>query len=582
MDNMSGNYWMQVPETMNGPALVTFKNTFVAEKETFLDFKWSADERAQIFLDGEFIVDGPESGCPEYWYYKDFRRKIAAGEHCLVARVNVMPGDWNYSQLTIRYGFFCQERSNLLGQWLCRHEQGLEFIVPFPDWANVPRAKVSTDYGKGEWQPVKMAEDGRELHKPDLPDMLNVQVFPEEIRPGVLHFREYVCCRTEWRFQGRGTVRFRWTETPYLDETFDDLNLKGHKGNRDGNCFIGNADEVQVDGSLEWNDFQWKAGHYVIVETEGDVSWSAKFFRTNYPLPDFRSKDPLANMAFETLRACSHETFMDCPFYERLLYAGDSRLEALALYHISDDHRLAAKTLRMLLMSQREDGSIQSQYPSRATQFIPSYIPIFMLSFHDYWKLHPDDPLIAELLPRYRKLVDYVASHTTAEGCEMPGWQFLDWVDGWKNGVPKGNCAVNIFAALALRSAAELLKDGNLLDVAQRLLDTVKRRYYAPEKGGLYADDLEHSSFSEHTQALAILAGLPPSSLDAPGLFQCSIYFSYYYLSACEKLGRKDLQEKRLDVFRNLRKEGLTTLPEEFDNPRSDCHAWGAYVMLFI
>ena len=105
---MSGNYWMQVPETVNGPALVTFKNTFVAEKETFLDFKWSADERAQIFLDGEFIVDGPESGCPEYWYYKDFRMKIAPGEHCLVARVNVFPGDWNYSQLTVRYGFFCQ------------------------------------------------------------------------------------------------------------------------------------------------------------------------------------------------------------------------------------------------------------------------------------------------------------------------------------------------------------------------------------------------------------------------------------------------------------------------------------------
>ncbi|MBQ9771209.1 MAG: hypothetical protein IJW23_05220 [Lentisphaeria bacterium] len=50
-------------------------------------------------------------------------------------------------------------------------------------------------------------------------------------------------------------------------------------------------------------------------------------------------------------------------------------------------------------------------------------------------------------------------------------------------------------------------------------------------------------------------------------------------MEACQKFELNDLLKKRLDRWRALSSEGLTTFPEEFDNPRSDCHAWSSHIL---
>jgi len=39
--------------------------------------------------------------------------------------------------------------------------------------------------------------------------------------------------------------------------------------------------------------------------------------------------DSIVPLALRALQMCAHETFMDCPYYEQLMFAGDTRLEVV-------------------------------------------------------------------------------------------------------------------------------------------------------------------------------------------------------------------------------------------------------------
>ena len=123
-----------------------------------------------------------------------------------------------------------------------------------------------------------------------------------------------------------------------------------------------------------------------------------------------------------------------------------------------------------------------------------------------------------------------------------------------------------------------------LQECAQELKRIIHARYYNPA-AGLYAIDLKKRYYSEHPQVLALL--VDPYAPVIPGLrkyelVQCSIYFSFYYLEACRLCGLDDLAEKRIGRWRALQEEGLTTFPEEFKNPRSDCHAWSSHILYHL
>ena len=108
--------------------------------------------------------------------------------------------------------------------------------------------------------------------------------------------------------------------------------------------------------------------------------------------------------------------------------------------------------------------------------------------------------------------------------------------------------------------------------------EMIRRAYEVPGKG--FAENEEKTVFSEHAQCLAVLSeNLPDYSPDIPGAAQCSISFSCYYLEAVRKLKRGDLFMDRISKWFAAEREGLRTLPENFDGPRSDCHGWSAHIL---
>ena len=139
-----------IPEKIpDGTYIAVYRCVFTAESALTLAFRYSADNRAQLFLDGERISDGPERGAPEYWYYQNASITVNAGKHVLTARVICLDPDVKkrqcaYAQMTVRHGFWIDEPSGLLRNWDCQVAGGIVFEIPFPDWGAFPRVTFTS------------------------------------------------------------------------------------------------------------------------------------------------------------------------------------------------------------------------------------------------------------------------------------------------------------------------------------------------------------------------------------------------------------------------------------------------------
>jgi hypothetical protein len=106
------------------------------------------------------------------------------------------------------------------------------------------------------------------------------------------------------------------------------------------------------------------------------------------------------------------------------------------------------------------------------------------------------------------------------------------------------------------------------------------------ERRGLFADDLAHTRYSEHSQCLALLSDLldrpmrervAEGLLAAPDLDRMTVYASHYLFETYRKLGRMDALFARLPLWFDLVKNGFKTGVEKPEPSRSDCHAWSSH-----
>jgi hypothetical protein len=119
-----------------------------------------------------------------------------------------------------------------------------------------------------------------------------------------------------------------------------------------------------------------------------------------------------------------------------------------------------------------------------------------------------------------------------------------------------------------------------------RQLSAALVRYLWDEQKAVMWDDLAHTTASQHSIAMAVLAGVlsPEQSARAAesmasdaSLLQARPYFLHYVFDAFTRVGRIDRVFAGLQPWRSFIAQGLRTTPEHFENGRSDCHAWSAH-----
>jgi hypothetical protein len=292
---------------------------------------------------------------------------------------------------------------------------------------------------------------------------------------------------------------------------------------------------------------------------------------------------------------------MDCPYYEQLMYVGDTRLELLTTLVITSDDRLPRKALTMFDISRFSGGwgNVRSCFPSRDVQYIPGFALWWVGMVNDFALWRDDPGFIKGFIPGVRSTINYFLPLINEDGLlgVLPGWNFEDWTIDWQLGnPPKATTApsgvLNWHLVYTFTLAANLEDSFGEPELAsyyrrrQQLLTTQVAKAYWDEEKGLFADDLEHQHYSEHTQCLAILSGMLDEArtrrigeglISNPGLTRTTIYFSHYLFETYRLLGYQTAFFERLGLWLDLPEQGFKTTPERPEPTRSDCHAWGAH-----
>jgi hypothetical protein len=411
---------------------------------------------------------------------------------------------------------------------------------------------------------------------------------------------------------GRGaSVSIGYAESLVIPGNYRGPFQKGNRNEIEGKQFVGYHDMFIADGGARrmFRPLWWRTYRYIElkIETQDDPLTFEDLRATyvGYPFERRARFDAgsarlaqILDVGWRTARLCAHETYMDCPYYEQLQYAGDTRIQALVSLYMTGDGRLMRNAIEQLDASRTAEGATYSRAPTRLQQYIPPFSLWWVGMVHDYWMYQPDQELVRRMLPGVRAVLGFFAARQKANGSlgPLPWWNFVDWTREWPNGVPPSeadgsSAPLDLQLLLAQTWAAEMEEAlgsralaAEYRQAADKLRATVRALYWDPGRK-LYADTPAKKEFSQQTNALAILADVATGEearelirrvLADASLVQCSIYFRHYLHSAVNRAGEGDQYLNLLGVWETMLERGLTTWGETADPTRSDCHAWGA------
>lgn len=394
----------------------------------------------------------------------------------------------------------------------------------------------------------------------------------------------------------------------YAEGVFDDIRDKGHRDSIHGKSIRGVFEFIIPEGGMNrlYTTLSYRTFRYVEVEikTGAEPLIFEKFgsWFTGYPFEkkgSFTASDKELEKVFEigwhTARLCAYETYMDCPYWERLQYIGDTRIQALVSYFVAGDDRLARNSIEQFYWSLTYDGLTTSRYPSSLAQYIPNYSLVWITMIHDYFMYRNDPEFVKSFLPGIERVLDHFAQYLTPDNMmvEQPYWDFLDHTFPTHKIVEesffKKLTSNSLFYAYTLSLAADMFSYYNFPEQAQRysvrsqqLKASVKRQCWDANRQ-LFADTPDKKHFSMHSNILAVLCGMiPPGEqaefvkriVDTKNLTRTTLYFDFYLGRAMNLAQAGDQYYQLLGQWKDLLNLGLTTFPEGV--ARSECHAWSS------
>lgn len=615
-----------------------FRNVVDCEKEIETEIDVTADFRYVLKIDGKIVGRGPDRDVPADWTYRTYPVRLGCGRHVFEAVV-YHGGDKPLAQTSYAAGFLLRAHGCLdvalttgKGPWKAADV----------DWFGYAADGV-TGGAFGAGKPNVSRGSSPEFRRLDDADFGPVSVVRWERGENAYFHRQRgwrlsaakLPCQMEAPFTATGMsfpmvcaaggTLERVLALGNYRTAYPFLRVKGGKGAKIKVAWSESARKLAAgdffedvylpDGGEDVFTTSWLRSGTIVrirVETAAEPLQivALDFVETRYPLDgggSFECDLPwvadVLRICRRGLEVCAHEGVYDCPFYEQLTYLGDARVQFLAHAALTSDDRLQKRCLELFSRSRDVDGMMPMNAPCDGP-WSPSatYTMIYPIALADYLTWHADREWLMRQYPGLVATMAGLSSHVNGDGLleGLPGWCFIDWAD-WRPGgrhlgagpeAGKVSAIENLFYILALDSARKVAEAcgerafaADCAERRERGKASLLNAFWDADRGAI-ADDPGRSRFSEHAQALAILADAlcPEDSrrifrflLEEPSLVRVSVYFSHYLFEAFAKMERTDLILERLAPWCGYVKAGYCTPLETTEPSRSDCHGWGGH-----
>jgi len=410
----------------------------------------------------------------------------------------------------------------------------------------------------------------------------------------------------------------------YAEALYDAKGLKGQRDEIAKRHIAGVVDEFLAAGDAAQREFvplSWRTWRYLQIDVEtADAPMTIVGLKTWFSAYPFEERaafhsdnttlEPIWKIGWRTARLDAHDTYMDTPYWERLQYIGDTRIQALVSYAVAGDDRLGRQAIAAFNDSRTTDGLTQSRYPSSLRQMIPTFSLLWVGMVHDFWMYRGDADFVRGQVAGTRTVLEWFLQKQRGDGMlgRIPWWPFVDWGADFEAGespqdADGGSSVMTLQFVEALRYGAELERafgDASLADkyerAAARAAEAVKKLCW-DENRGLVTDTPRQRHFSQHANILGVWLDVIPAEKqrevlrkilsrsdeafseknDVPPMTLATYYFRFYLARAIEHAGMGDEYLKLLGPWHKMVELGLTTWAESPEPTRSDSHAWSAH-----
>ena len=505
----------------------------------------SADDYYKLYINGEFVAQGPAPGYPQAYYVNriDVLKYLRTGDNVIALDVyyqGLINRVWVSGDM--RQGFICELRVD--DRVIVRSDERFRYIIPHC-YRTVDKSGYDTRFTEhfdAREEPEGWKESGFDdfmwqslSPKPDADYIFIEQPTPvleTELMEPVLLSRD----------ENRSVYDFGREIAACLL-----IDAEGTSGKR---ITLRAGEELEADGSVRWQTrancinqdsftvngkpchmetYDYLAFRYVEITEDDGVKLEKLAARVqHYPadktLCTLETSDAQLKQVFEltknTLIYGVQEGFLDCPGREKGQYSGDLAVTSLSHLYVTGDARLLRKALEDWMRSGFIAPALMAVFPAALNQEIADYSLLFPLVALRYYEHTWDAEFLRRCYDTCLKILEVYSKYAREDGLianVTEAWNLVDWPKNLRDEYdfacdkPVAEGCHNVINALYIGAHRLTEQIGEILEEtpekhADSLAAAFDAAFWSAEQG-LYVDAAGSSHSALHSNLFPLFFG---------------------------------------------------------------------------